>query len=125
AEIQAAWHKYYESLPDAEKHEVWQEFYNAHGQAKNSPRVIPADFTPQQPNLARLEPIRAKTQPHPILGHTDKQAEIPKHTPHTPPHAAKPRKKRSGVAAKIQKHLTDRPANRTAAQPAAEAPTQT
>lgn len=29
AEIQTAWHHYYTQLPDAEKHEVWQEFYAA------------------------------------------------------------------------------------------------
>jgi len=29
AEIQTAWHNYYQSLPDKEKHEVWQEFYSA------------------------------------------------------------------------------------------------
>lgn len=28
AEIQTAWHNYYVALPDEEKHEVWQEFYN-------------------------------------------------------------------------------------------------
>lgn len=27
-DIQAAWHSYYASLPDNEKHEVWQEFYS-------------------------------------------------------------------------------------------------
>lgn len=30
AAIQIEWHAYYASLPDNEKHEVWQEFYNAH-----------------------------------------------------------------------------------------------
>lgn len=29
AEIQTEWHHYYVQLPDAEKHEVWQEFYSA------------------------------------------------------------------------------------------------
>ncbi|MFA5004086.1 MAG: sortase [Candidatus Saccharimonadales bacterium] len=29
AEIQTAWHHYYTTLPDSEKHEVWQEFYAA------------------------------------------------------------------------------------------------
>ncbi len=29
AEVQTAWHKYYTSLSDAEKKEVWQEFYDA------------------------------------------------------------------------------------------------
>lgn len=28
AEIQTAWHEYYQKLPDGEKHEVWQEFYS-------------------------------------------------------------------------------------------------
>lgn len=32
AEIQTAWHNYYTELPDAEKHEVWEEFYKEHGQ---------------------------------------------------------------------------------------------
>src|SRR5688572_2809066 len=27
AEIQAAWHEYYQNLSDHEKHAVWQEFY--------------------------------------------------------------------------------------------------
>lgn len=31
AEIQTAWHNYYVNLPDSEKHQVWQEFYEAHG----------------------------------------------------------------------------------------------
>lgn len=29
AEIQTQWHNYYVSLPDDEKHQVWQEFYNS------------------------------------------------------------------------------------------------
>src|SRR5206468_200174 len=32
-EINTAWHEYYAGLTDAEKHEVWQEFYNTHSQA--------------------------------------------------------------------------------------------
>ena len=31
AEIQTAWHQYYLELPDKEKHQVWQEFYEEHG----------------------------------------------------------------------------------------------
>lgn len=27
ADVQTAWHEYYQKLPDREKHEVWQEFY--------------------------------------------------------------------------------------------------
>lgn len=29
AQIQTEWHEYYQSLPDNEKHEVWNEFYSA------------------------------------------------------------------------------------------------
>lgn len=29
AAIQTAWHQYYQSLPDDEKHQVWQEFYSS------------------------------------------------------------------------------------------------
>ncbi len=31
AQIQTEWHNYYQSLPDREKHEVWNEFYSAQG----------------------------------------------------------------------------------------------
>jgi len=30
ADIQTAWHNYYQALPDDEKHAVWQEFYASH-----------------------------------------------------------------------------------------------
>jgi len=36
AEIQTAWHQYYADLPDKEKHEVWQEFYDEHERAKKT-----------------------------------------------------------------------------------------
>jgi sortase A len=35
AEIQAAWHEYYDGLSDTEKHEVWQEFYSVHAQTSH------------------------------------------------------------------------------------------
>ena len=34
AEIQTAWHDYYQKLPDLEKHKVWQEFYSEHAQKR-------------------------------------------------------------------------------------------
>lgn len=37
AEIQTEWHTYYASLPDSEKHEVWQEFYKANEQQTHAP----------------------------------------------------------------------------------------
>ena len=33
AEIQTEWHTYYTALPDGEKHQVWQEFYQANERA--------------------------------------------------------------------------------------------
>ena len=47
ATIQTEWHNYYQTLPEAEKHKVWQEFYSSQsaltGQAinqQNSPRAL-------------------------------------------------------------------------------------
>lgn len=49
AAIQTEWHKYYESLPDREKHKVWEEFYEsqsvltekpAHGPSPDSPHAL-------------------------------------------------------------------------------------
>jgi sortase A len=36
ADIQIEWHKYYQSLPDNEKHRVWQEFYNEYNVRKSA-----------------------------------------------------------------------------------------
>lgn len=38
AEVQTAWHQYYISLNDVEKHEVWQEFYAEHQRAREQDR---------------------------------------------------------------------------------------
>src|SRR3989344_7383698 len=32
ADIQTAWHEYYQNLPDEQKHQVWREFYAMHAQ---------------------------------------------------------------------------------------------
>lgn len=37
ADIQTAWHNYYVDLPSAEKHQVWQEFYEQHGNTSPQP----------------------------------------------------------------------------------------
>ena len=42
AEIQTAWHSYYQNLPDSEKHEVWQEFYANHARATRQHSPKPA-----------------------------------------------------------------------------------
>ncbi|HEX5447738.1 MAG TPA: class D sortase [Candidatus Saccharimonadales bacterium] len=50
-EVQTAWHEYYAGLTDAEKHEVWQEFYSAHSQLAQHPALSRAEPKP--------EPIKA------------------------------------------------------------------
>ncbi|HUD10236.1 MAG TPA: sortase [Candidatus Saccharimonadales bacterium] len=52
AVIQTAWHEYYISLPDEEKHQVWQEFYDSN---QNSPYQ---QYVKQQP-----EPPAKPTKP--------------------------------------------------------------
>ncbi len=37
AEIQVAWHEYYDGLSDREKHEIWQEYYSNQSAKKSSP----------------------------------------------------------------------------------------
>lgn len=50
AGIQIAWHKYYDDLPDHEKHEVWQEFYAHSGRASHYQRYVA-----QQPTAPQAE----------------------------------------------------------------------
>ncbi len=59
AQIQTAWHNYYVGLPDKEKHEVWQEFYQEHDRSLHMPQ--------EQPKPAPPEPMPAhhrKTSKH-------------------------------------------------------------
>lgn len=48
AEIQTEWHNYYTSLPDDQKHQVWQEFYDANDTANF--------YEPSKPNPAQRKP---------------------------------------------------------------------
>jgi LPXTG-site transpeptidase (sortase) family protein len=53
ATIQTAWHNYYVKLADAEKHQVWQEFYAANEHLAHHPRLHqPADG--QSPQVTKL-----------------------------------------------------------------------
>jgi LPXTG-site transpeptidase (sortase) family protein len=71
AEIQTAWHHYYTTLNDREKHEVWQEFYDANQhtpyqklfqqQHYTTPRTV---IQPPEPHAEREpEPKPAFTNP--------------------------------------------------------------
>ncbi len=62
AEIQAAWHKYYQDLNDTEKHQVWQEFY---ANQKNTGSLVSSSEVSANPNLIIPQP--KKDQPRVIL----------------------------------------------------------
>jgi sortase A len=57
-EIQTAWHEYYAGLPDSEKHQVWQEFYNTQAQAAHHPVMTHVEPEPKP----ALRQTRAKTK---------------------------------------------------------------
>lgn len=69
AAIQTAWHEYYASLPDKEKHEVWQEFYvehnkqldkvNKQNQAATSQELV----LPATSGQSTVHEVQAKPQP--------------------------------------------------------------
>ena len=63
AEIQTAWHNYYQALSEVEKHEVWQEFYQKQAeQKKDRPPSVPEE-KPATPIMHRQEAERANKRP--------------------------------------------------------------
>lgn len=64
AEIQAGWHEYYAGLTDAEKHQVWQEFYNTHSKAVHQPVAGPT-ISPQQAESAAVPIVKRRPKPAP------------------------------------------------------------
>ena len=71
ADIQTAWHTYYTQLPDAEKHEVWQEFYSEHSRQAQQAKTLsvsvskPKPTMPSQPEPADASHAPIKTLPNP------------------------------------------------------------
>jgi len=49
ADIQIAWHEYYASLPDGEKHQVWHEFYASASQSATSKYLAQQEQASAQP----------------------------------------------------------------------------
>ncbi len=87
AEIQAAWHGYYTSLPDSEKHTVWQEFYAAN-----------QNNTPYQKHLQQRDQTAARQpQPAASTGPVAITVEEPTYMPPRPaaPYTSRGRKKLS------------------------------
>lgn len=52
ATIQTEWHKYYESLPDEEKHAVWHEFYASQSSLTKQPGPSASHGTPKRKGAA-------------------------------------------------------------------------
>ncbi|MEK7561761.1 MAG: class D sortase [Patescibacteria group bacterium] len=46
-DVQTAWHEYYQSLSDEQKHQVWQEFYTMHAQTSQFAAVTGQAAAPQ------------------------------------------------------------------------------
>lgn len=68
AEIQTAWHNYYIQLPDGQKHQVWQEFYEANSrrpsqytQAAQQAAVHPHQGKPYAAKATQAHPSRAES----------------------------------------------------------------
>lgn len=63
ATIQTEWHQYYESLPDDEKHIVWQEFYSSQSSVnKQQIKAVQADLGSQAPNTDKVRSNKARSQ---------------------------------------------------------------
>lgn len=62
AAVQVEWHNYYNSLPDHEKHEVWQEFYEQHSRAEARAERTPV--TPSAPTHPVVPRTRKSLKPH-------------------------------------------------------------
>lgn len=57
AQIQTEWHNYYTGLPDREKHEVWQEFYQANERATSNYASFIAKHTGVKPSAHPPQPM--------------------------------------------------------------------
>jgi sortase A len=62
AETQTAWHEYYQSLPDNEKHEVWEEFYQQHSRVTQQDTTPKVQKDPEDPNPSRVDMPVAETR---------------------------------------------------------------
>lgn len=61
AAIQTEWHNYYKSLPDAEKHQVWQEFYESQASVTGQPKTVatnPQAYATHKHQAAKTQTIQ-------------------------------------------------------------------
>jgi len=59
ADIQTKWHEYYASLPEHEKHEVWQEFYQDHAKQSRYAQFAQRQSGPVEQKPAQPKPVAA------------------------------------------------------------------
>jgi LPXTG-site transpeptidase (sortase) family protein len=84
AEIQTEWHHYYVTLPDDEKHQVWQEFYASNAAASQYHKQVPKPTV--QPQAASFSEsgvvvsnhIQDQIQPKMLAVHPAKPKKVPK-----------------------------------------------
>lgn len=72
AQIQTSWHNYYVSLPDDEKHEVWEEFYAEHDKRKKQPAEV------IQPVPVAADPRSVTEIKQDIVGRVNQQRRVRK-----------------------------------------------
>lgn len=92
ADVQTAWHEYYNSLDNAGKHEVWEEFYSEHAKAKQAaaePTSEP-EPTPEAQPQPQPQPVAAQAAQYPVSNNTA---------------ALSKRRRSSGTAADVREHL--------------------
>jgi LPXTG-site transpeptidase (sortase) family protein len=112
ADIQTAWHDYYANLPDDEKHEVWQEFYDEHERQKLAAATKPkAAASPEPEEVASPKEATPKViQPRPAVKPSNEPP--PKSKPRRKPTTSRrPAGNRSVTA--VKKDLLDKVAART------------
>lgn len=75
ADIQTEWHAYYVSLPNNEKHEVWQEFYAEHSRIDaHTPKSESEKHVPQKPHTKKT--THSPTKASDTRGATDIKSEL-------------------------------------------------
>lgn len=110
AEIQTEWHNYYVSLPDNEKHQVWQEFY-AYNDQTHSEQIraaSPFSYTPRTPTRATSTPSAAPTSRYEAPVADKNGIVVADHTPAAPEKPAKEARNPKQIKQAIRKKVGSR-----------------
>jgi sortase A len=92
ASVQTEWHNYYQSLPDTEKHQVWQEFYSSQSLAVNAPASTALQNLNNAQNLSKHK--------HQVI-----QSQAPVKTP-SKPRIPRPTRSTADIRAAIKDKVT-------------------